>query len=225
MNEVLSIFISSSSASSSAIFISLISLGISGLVLWFNFLKPAKLIGMYNVFKATSDPQKMILPCLWIQNIGAKTMFVEDIRICFQLSSGTQVRKFSIYPRLRDTSSGNEHLFLTKDENKLGAIFEGFALKREETWRNIFSFGVPVEKESCYDHFKGEWITYVQIKPKTKGWIMKMKNRITKKNWITVSGTQEKHVFKEDIFTNEKKLLKVFYPEKYSDREHFKWTF
>lgn len=192
--------------------IAFVALIISIASLWFSTLRPSKLIGMCNFFKTTSDPQKMILPCLWIKNAGAQTAFIEDIRICFQQNtSATESKRFSISPMIRDASSNNEHLFFNEGENKSGAIFEGFVIKRNETWHNIFSFGMPIEKEVDYDCLKGEWNVFVQVKRKTG-------------DWVTVSGTEEKYIFKKNFFNEEKKLLQIFSPVKYSNREHFKWT-
>lgn len=162
---------------------SALSLYVAIRVAWDTRFKPPKLIALLSqirILERRGDPDssnrvRIMLPALWIRNLGARPAIISDLRLQLACGGGQTVVarpewKFSVSMLTEDTN----HSFHEKGEEifpiDLDAFFTGFCLVAGEVWEANYSFRIEDDEYQqihgrvelriqVYLHGSGRWKT------------------------------------------------------------------
>jgi len=158
-----------------AIIIALFALCVSLGSAWYAHFKPAEIIAnlpyiQFWAFSSKKDgnvTDRKITPALWLANIGARPILIEDIRIIFRIPGREEILSYPVnsVPEEAVTSPSEFHDY---GRLTLGGPFRGFQLTSEKDWFSSYNFSIRREK---YESLKGDVNVIVQIKSsKDRNW-------------------------------------------------------
>lgn len=148
---------------------SLVALIVSGLVAWHTTIGPAKLVGALPyiiVWSFYDHPEskvsdRRIVPNLWIRNIGARPIMIQDLRLIYHLNQEEQIIS---YPTNSIPVDAIESPSTFHDYGQLSmghAPFVGFSLASMEKWQSNYSYHIG---EEHYKKITGPIRISIQIK-------------------------------------------------------------
>ena len=181
--------------------IAFLSFLVAARIAWRTRFAPAKLVGglpyvlIWNLYDRDSSAieEYLVLPRLWLTNIGANPMLVEDIRIVIKVPSKEEV---TIYPSYSVPSEAvhSSETFTDEDRLRLGlAPFAGFSVAAAANWESNLAFSVPPKKAEKF--LRSGWAS-VSVEIKQQGrrkFTLILKQRIdfakTEPDWLEWAGT------------------------------------
>lgn len=161
-----------------ALIISLLALYISARSTWAIHFKPGKIVAnvpylvmwqfsSYAGERPTGDVcNRYITPCIWLGNVGALSVLVEEIRIRIVSETG----ECTAYPVAKVGLSIVEDPIAWKEKVALtgGGPMPGFAIRGGDEWRNEYAFSTKLER---FENLTGPCNLHVEVKESGKeGW-------------------------------------------------------
>ena len=152
------------------LWISILSFVISCLGAWFNLLKPGKIraclsyldLQRYSSLKNGVITDQFFVFCFALRNIGAKSVFIQNIRIKF-LVKDVEFFAYPVRHVLHETIENRASY--EADLRYHGSPFYQFILCKDEVRKNNYIFTSP---KDLYVNLNGEGYFYVEIKTKYK---------------------------------------------------------
>ena len=148
-----------------ALVISIVALCLTSYQAWVTTFSPAKVIGdlSYVVvwrFSSNNDGKVTsveLTPAFWLQNEGAQSVIVKDIRMIFSPKGQPEIRSFplSSVPLEAIERSAEFHEY---GRISLGSPFRSFSLTKSQVWVSSYRFGA-----NSLDNLVGEVPVTVQV--------------------------------------------------------------
>ena len=156
---------------------------VSIIVPWFTYFRPGQVTGSISHvvlwrFSSSNDGKvtdKKLTPSFWLGNVGARPIIIEDVRLIFRDTSGTECKAYPV------NSVPIEAINLPSEFNdygklSLGGPFQGFSLGPSEEWQSSYNYNLP---EECYQNLKGPCDIFVEVKSKGENiWEMVVKDKL-----------------------------------------------
>ena len=127
--------------------VSLISLGLAARLAWLTKLAPPRLVGVASclmLFSARSRtdtaPEHFVVPILWLANLGAKPMLVQDAKLVVTTNDGVSHHLPAVHsvPSEVVESAYSHDGYDAVHDGK--APFDGFVVAAGERWTNRYAF-------------------------------------------------------------------------------------
>ena len=136
--------------------ISLFSLLVASYLAWKTKFSPPKLVGSVPyvvIWKFETNNEKnpediYIVPFVWLSNIGARPMLIEDIRLSIHFNDETKYFLDPIHS-VPITAIEQPNIFSDFELIRLGeAPFCGLSIANSEQWKNTYAFSISSKKKA-----------------------------------------------------------------------------
>jgi hypothetical protein len=137
-----------------ALVISICAIGLNVSQAWLTSLSPAKVVGdvSYVVvwrFSSNNDgkvTEVALTPAFWLQNVGAQSVVIRDVRMIFSPKGHAEIKSFPISTVPMDAIQDSADF---KDYGRIstGSPFTSFSLVKSQVWVSAYRFGIDALPE------------------------------------------------------------------------------